>query len=723
MKDPTVPPLPKQTSEAHVSAAIQQHIQALVHQQLSTGGEVFKVHPQLKNLTKSSAVLTQVNYQAFMLELAAMGNSQSQEEEGFLRELGISPRNLNDTMDSKRDIKQTERSQRFVGDLKASYPKSMVNSSLENSALMQSSLPTNISASFLKKKALEVQQNEYHKMKTLEKPKRPPPPPQPVSISTYDHLIITNGANNARNSSLVQSTNGSQVILQSENETDLRLPQIYNTQQHPAQPVNTENAKTTEPPTNKFKNPPVTTVKLRKKNQNRNNIYCSSATIDVTQASGKKVFVIPALKQIYDMNSQSPLPDTTPFQTRMLSKDISSTKIQLNIQDPTHQVVQTLTLGGPKQSFVIEGQVIKQSESVAGTGIPSSELLLDQIKINKERQKRVLIAKGSNLGSSQSKDMQQSRQQQKSNLSVGKGSEVQAAPPGLMMQRQQRWEGFIGQEPWGRGKKKNALKMLNEDLLLMNEMMKMPDNLSGKNLPLASAKPPPKPQYQLPERLIQQYQTFKEEHTDGNGGFLPSIPNCRCCPSKPFVPGTYQPPQHHQYHHNLNQTQSTAEFQDIQDILRHPSPKLHHAREHHSLGNSSPKQHHSPTTHHNRESNKHHKQAVEKSMRSTTQTLRSTHYSQKPDKAVMKPSSPIHQETQQSQLNKQLTNKQRSTMREGQSLLPAPPIQPPFDEWHRSQASREEAVEMRDTIMEVVNFGNLFPDDVGNSKIVVKVQS
>lgn len=40
-------------------------------------------------------------------------------------------------------------------------------------------------------------------------------------------------------------------------------------------------------------------------------------------------------------------------------------------------MLQTLTLGGSKQSFVIEGQVIKQSESVAGTGIPSSELLLE----------------------------------------------------------------------------------------------------------------------------------------------------------------------------------------------------------------------------------------------------------------------------------------------------------------------------------------------------------
>jgi prolipoprotein diacylglyceryltransferase len=84
---------------------------------------------------------------------------------------------------------------------------------------------------------------------------------------------------------------------------------------------------------------------------------------------------------------------------------------------------------------------------------------------------------------------------------MGKGSDV-AAPPGLMIQKQQRWGEFIGQEPWGRGKKKNALKVLNEDLHLMNEMMKMPDNLSGKNLPLAQSKPPQKPQYQLPERLI-----------------------------------------------------------------------------------------------------------------------------------------------------------------------------------------------------------------------------
>jgi hypothetical protein len=55
------------------------------------------------------------------------------------------------------------------------------------------------------------------------------------------------------------------------------------------------------------------------------------------------------------MNSLSAIPDTTPFQTRMVSKDINSTKIQLNIQDPTHQIVKELTLGGSKQSFVIEG--------------------------------------------------------------------------------------------------------------------------------------------------------------------------------------------------------------------------------------------------------------------------------------------------------------------------------------------------------------------------------
>ena len=41
---------------------------------------------------------------------------------------------------------------------------------------------------------------------------------------------------------------------------------------------------------------------------------------------------------------------------------------------------------------------------------------------------------------------------------------------------------------------------------------------------------------------------------------------------------------------------------------------------------------------------------------------------------------------------------------------------PPFDEWHRSQASKAEVVEMKDSIMEVVNFGNYFPED----KIVVK---
>jgi hypothetical protein len=50
------------------------------------------------------------------------------------------------------------------------------------------------------------------------------------------------------------------------------------------------------------------------------------------------------------------------------------------------------------------------------------------------------------------------------------------------------------------------------------------------------------------------------------------------------------------------------------------------------------------------------------------------------------------------------------------------PAAPPFDEWHRSQASKEEAVEMKDTLLEVVNFGNFFPQDNPNSKIVIKVQ-
>ena len=117
----------------------------------------------------------------------------------------------------------------------------------------------------------------------------------------------------------------------------------------------------------------------------------------------------------------------------------------------------------------------------------------------------MLVAKGSNLGNKDAVRV-------KSNLSSSGKDNMNTS----------------GKEPWGRGKKKNQLKLLNEDLLLMNELMKLPDNLSGKNLPLAPPKPPSKPQYQLPERLLQQFQTFKEEHE--STFYLPSIPNCRCCP-------------------------------------------------------------------------------------------------------------------------------------------------------------------------------------------------
>jgi isopentenyl phosphate kinase len=82
----------------------------------------------------------------------------------------------------------------------------------------------------------------------------------------------------------------------------VKLPQILRTSVSP-----------TEGKPDKYKHPPVTTVKMRKKNNQRNNIYYSAATIDITGGSNKKVFVIPALKQIYDLNSQSPIPDTTPF--------------------------------------------------------------------------------------------------------------------------------------------------------------------------------------------------------------------------------------------------------------------------------------------------------------------------------------------------------------------------------------------------------------------------
>jgi hypothetical protein len=90
-----------------------------------------------------------------MLELAALGNGK-EEHDGVLKELGIT-----EPLDSRREIKQTERSHRFVGDLTVSYQSvkysSLINSSLENSTMLsQSTLPPNISASFLKKKALEV---------------------------------------------------------------------------------------------------------------------------------------------------------------------------------------------------------------------------------------------------------------------------------------------------------------------------------------------------------------------------------------------------------------------------------------------------------------------------------------------------------------------------------------------------------------------------------------
>jgi hypothetical protein len=78
-------------------------------------------------------------------------------------------------------------------------------------------------------------------------------------------------------------------------------------------------------------------------------------------------------------------------------------------------------------------------------------------------------------------------------------------PPGLMLAMGSKLKNDFGSlAEWGRGgkKKSGAIKILNEDLQVMYEMMKLPDNLSGKNLPLAASKPPPKPQYQLPERLV-----------------------------------------------------------------------------------------------------------------------------------------------------------------------------------------------------------------------------